>query len=97
METRDTQKPRWTRQAMILLGVGIALSLVTGELFSQEPSGAKSAKPATSSSRSKEKDAQIEQKLDQILANQQAILQKFDAMMEELRIIKVRTTINRGS
>lgn len=36
--------------------------------------------------------ASIEKKLDQILANQQAILSRFDAVMEELRIIKVRAT-----
>ncbi len=36
----------------------------------------------------------VEQKLDQILQNQQEILQRFDAIMEELRIIKIRATIN---
>ena len=34
----------------------------------------------------------IDKKLDQILANQQTILSRFDAVMEELRIIKVRST-----
>jgi len=32
-----------------------------------------------------------------ILANQQTILQKFDAVMEELRIIKVRASLRGGS
>jgi len=36
--------------------------------------------------------AVLEKKLNQVLANQQTILQKLDAMMEELRIIKVRAT-----
>ena len=36
--------------------------------------------------------AALEKRLNQVLANQQTILQKLDAMMEELRIIKVRAT-----
>ena len=39
----------------------------------------------------------IEEKLDEILSGQQAILKKFDAVMEELRIIKVRATLRGGS
>ena len=34
----------------------------------------------------------LERKLEEVLATQQAILQKLDALMEELRIIKVRAT-----
>ena len=34
----------------------------------------------------------LEKKLTEVLANQQLMLQKLDAMMEELRIIKVRAT-----
>lgn len=37
-------------------------------------------------------DAAIKKKLDEILANQATILQKLDAMTEELRIIKIRAT-----
>ena len=40
--------------------------------------------------------AQVEDKLDQILANQQTILGRFDAVMEELRIVKVRATLRGG-
>jgi hypothetical protein len=36
-------------------------------------------------------------KQNQILANQQTLFQRLDAMMEELRIIKVRATIRGGS
>ncbi|MBI3323982.1 MAG: hypothetical protein HYZ92_01740 [Candidatus Omnitrophica bacterium] len=36
--------------------------------------------------------AAIERKLNEILNNQTAILQQLDAMMEELKIIKVRAT-----
>lgn len=34
----------------------------------------------------------LDQKLDHILQNQQTLLEKLEAMMEELRIIKVRST-----
>ena len=34
----------------------------------------------------------LEQKLDQILMNQQTILNRLEAMAEELRIIKIRAT-----
>ena len=44
----------------------------------------------TQSKRSKEKI--IEQKLANILANQELILKRFDEVMEELRVIKVRAT-----
>ena len=38
-------------------------------------------------------DERIEQKLDQIVANQAEILQRFDAVMEELKIIKIRASL----
>lgn len=41
---------------------------------------------------SKSESRSLDKKLDEILANQQSILQKLDAVMEELRIIKVRAT-----
>ena len=47
---------------------------------------------------------QLEKKLDAVLANQATILsnqatilQRFDAVMEELRIVKVRATAHSGS
>ncbi len=43
------------------------------------------------------REMHIEKKLDQILANQATILEKFDLIMEELRIIKVRASIRSGS
>ena len=35
----------------------------------------------------------LEAKLNQILENQEKILQRFDQVMEELRIIKIRATL----
>lgn len=40
---------------------------------------------------------ELQRKLDEVLANQASILGRFDAVMEELRIIKVRATIRGGS
>jgi len=36
--------------------------------------------------------ARLDKKLNQIIATQETILQRFDAVMEELRIIKIRST-----
>jgi hypothetical protein len=75
-------------------------------VWSQEPST--SDRPPSRSSRSTRaatapfapEDAsdersfdRLEEKLDRVLANQEAILKKFEQVMEELRIIKVRATI----
>ena len=45
----------------------------------------------------KEDLLKLDKKLDQILQNQQTILQKFDVIMDELRIIKVRATLRNSS
>lgn len=44
---------------------------------------------------SKSESRLLDKKLNEILAAQQTILQKLDAVMEELRIIKVRATLAR--
>ena len=98
-----TRKRAWAQHIAIIAGIGLAVIGFSLMAMSEEepatssrPSARAGAKAAGSSSPSA-KDALIERKLDQILAGQQAILQKFDAIMEELRIIKVRTTIRSGS
>ena len=49
--------------------------------------------PAAHSSRAIETaNMKIDRKLDQILSNQNEILKRFDLIMEELRVIKVRAT-----
>lgn len=50
------------------------------------------ASKATGSQASEADLAALEKKLDKVLANQQALLQQLDAMMEELRVIKMRAT-----
>jgi len=64
------------------------LGLLAAALAVQHVAGAQ-----TSRSRESRLDtAAIEKKLDVILANQQTVLQKLDAVMEELRVVKVRCT-----
>ncbi len=44
---------------------------------------------------SSESSAKVLQKLDQILEHQQQMLKRFDEVMEELKIIKIRATMRR--
>ncbi|MBI2495180.1 MAG: hypothetical protein HYW10_01210 [Candidatus Omnitrophica bacterium] len=88
----------WVRRTTILVGLGLVTGVLSSRLSMGQdteiraPASQTTRKAAGTSSGSKDRDAQLMKKLDQILANQQTILQKFDAVMEELRIIKVRTT-----
>ena len=101
--TRRRQVGSWS--LVIVLIIGVSVSLWSMAAFSADEasdrasrsrtrSSVTSAEQSSQSDQSKEKDrdAQIERKLDEILSNQQTILQRFDAVMEELRIIKVRST-----
>ena len=54
------------------------------------------AKSAESSTEIEKKLKDILKNQEQILANQVIILQKFEAVMEELRIVKVRATMHGG-
>ena len=92
----------WQRWRMAVLAISpLAGAAVWG-------GSALTAKAATSKARASSSDADgspaterklkaLEGKLDEVLANQQTILQKFDMVMEELRIIKVRATLRTGS
>jgi len=68
-----------------LIGTGLALPHLTSAQTTKtrEASKTKEAKLDTEA---------LEKKVDEVLTNQKIILQKLDAMMEELRIIKVRST-----
>ncbi len=76
----------------------IVLGLGCGAILWAAPAGS-ARESSTSRSTKSEKTADLnlrplEAKLDEVIANQQQIIQKFDAVMEELRVIKVRTLIN---
>jgi len=75
-----------------LLVIGIVGVIVwSSSLVLSDEQAGPSRSTRSSKSSSGGSSANVDQKLDEILANQKAILQKFDAIMEELRIIKVRT------
>ena len=90
------------RFVILLLGCGLGTVLCAVNVVSAEQAKTSSA---VSASRAKKpvvtkRDSQharlIDEKLNQVLANQQALLQKFEAIKEELRIIKIRAT-SRGA
>lgn len=69
-----------------LLGLGLA-GVVTAGLVAQWAGAQEVSRRAPDPSLSA-----LEKKLDQVLANQALILQRFDAVMDELRVVKVRCT-----
>ena len=80
-------KPRMARLVPI-----IASSLVIGFVSISSLWALESSKKAHSPKSEESDITRIERKLDEIIATQQTILSKFDAVMEQLRIIKVRST-----
>ncbi len=91
----------WRRRAWLLLigsgiGLGVCLWSAAGSLAEEAAKASRSVLGGpreTKSSASSLKGDDLEKKLDEILANQQAILERFDQVMEELRIIKIRATL----
>jgi len=92
-----------SRVVRVLLGIGLTLVLAC----QASPSWAEDATETTRASRRaarakassaslKEATARLESKLDQVLANQRAILEKSAAVKEELRVIKIRAS-SRGA
>ena len=80
------------------LVVAISLGLWIGaETHAAEESSAQSSRStrASSTSGSETGDDAIIQKLNQVLAKQATILQRLDEVMEELKIVKIRATVNR--
>ncbi|MBI3011836.1 MAG: hypothetical protein HYY58_05055 [Candidatus Omnitrophica bacterium] len=102
---RTARRRGWVRRTTILVGIGLVIGVLSSRLSMGQDTKAQTRPAETTSTTAgtstgggaKDKDAQLMKKLDQILANQQTILQKFDEVMEELRIIKVRTTIRTSS
>ena len=81
----------WARLVSLVIGIVGVIVWSSSLVLSDEETVPSSRSSRSSKTPSSGSSANIESKLDEILANQQAILQKFDAIMEELRIIKVRT------
>lgn len=79
------------------LGIGNGYLGLSSISLAQDSSSSSKAQHQASGHRSTQANdfganVKILQKLDQILANQEAILKRFDDVMEELRIVKVRAT-----
>jgi len=89
----------WVRRIAPAAGIGLLTAglMAQGAPLAQEGTGARGGKTVETA----ELKA-LERKLDKlakeqqtILETQQTILARFDAVMEELRIIKVRATLSR--
>lgn len=102
--------PRNARLLGLGIGLGVCLWSAAGSRAYEEEGAAKPAEAVkasrsvlgsgakqTESGVSSQAKNSLEKKLDEILANQKTILQRFDQVMEELRIIKVRATLRSGS
>ncbi len=94
----STRHRRGFQVATALIGVLVGFGLGAGwASFAEEASDRSSTytlplKSAKSSAKpeSTARDSQLDRKLDQLLAGQQTILQKFDGVLEELRVVKIR-------
>ena len=99
MYVRTTPKHgAWVLLIGLGIGFGVCLSLAVTSMAEETSRATRSVLGgAASGGSSASSNAGLEKKLDQILANQETILQRFDQVMEELRIIKVRATLRGGS
>jgi len=79
----------WWASVAVLLAIGVQHAVIAQETTARR-SRATPARTAASGA----EFAQLDKRLDEIAATQTQILQKFDAVMEELRIIKIRALIN---
>ena len=93
------------KRRLLTLAIGCGLSAVVCATLVVGAEQGKRTTAAAAGSQAKrtvatKKDSQhakiIDEKLNQVLANQQALLQKFEAIKEELHIIKIRAT-SRGA
>lgn len=88
----------WLGWTAILCGVGFTLWGLRTSFAEQDSLYDRSSRGGTKpSAGSSHGEVPLEETLDRILANQEIMLQKFDAVMEELRIIKVRSSLRSGS
>ena len=91
---------RASRMAVGLIAALLVGALAHAGLRAAEEEAASGSRPRRTSrssagkSASKLDERRIDQKLDEIIENQQKILKRFDEVMEELRIVKIRATLN---
>jgi len=81
---------------LVVLGVALGSGLWSSALATETESASRSSRSSragTKPSADQRSDlVRLDEKLDRLLAQQEQILQKFEGIMEELRIIKVRST-----
>ena len=87
----------WSRGLIVMFVMGVSLGLWAGALAAADKASQnRSRRPASgwpaNTTKDKDLDAAIQDKLRRILANQQIIQQKADAIKQELGIIKIRAS-----
>jgi len=97
----------WLQAVRWVLGIGLSLSLLWSYAMAEEDaasSSSRSTRRTAAKTAGGMVESKIERQLSEILKNQEKILenqatifQRFDAVMEELRIVKVRSLIGTGS
>ena len=93
MEGRSRRGAAWWQPLGLALVVSIGVWLkTTAPAEGQARSSRRSAGDGGETSAQAD-TATLEAKLDQILQNQEQIFQRFDQVMEELRIVKIRATL----
>lgn len=96
MTTRTAHRMRIATSIGLLVASILGLGLwVKAETQAAESSGrsSRASRSTTSSVDGTGEDA-VARKLDQVLANQETIFRRLDEVMEELRIVKIRATLN---
>ena len=84
----------WHVAVLVLFACALGM-WVTPESQAEQRSRARSSQRSESGAAETnvKADSKLQDKLDQILANQRTILQRLDQMMEELKIVKIRATL----
>ena len=89
---QGAQHRSWAAGAAVLGVLVVGAAVAREETEYETAQRTLKAKGQAVTSEAKFNTQAIERKLDHILANQQAILDKLDSMTEELHVIKIRAT-----
>lgn len=86
---------RWQPVGLaLLLGIGLWIQMGTAAEGQSQSTRRSSATSAEGAEAKAEVDTKkLEAKLDRILDNQERMFQRFDEVMEELKIVKIRATL----
>ena len=93
MQQMQRRPVSWSQVSWLALALAAGAWMMAQTQAAEQPQSRRS-KASDSAPTSSRTDGKIESKLDEILANQEKILKRFDDVMEELRIVKVRATLN---